>query len=786
MNQVPQNQQEINIQELFQIINRRKLTILCFVLIFGIVGTIYSFSQTPVFETEAIVLIGTKTPDTFTDKTKGFEELDPTKTDYYKTQYAMLKSRTLAKRIIDDLNLVDSNEFKAKPPLIDLSGIKQTVRGLIENLIPAQPENAQAQIPKDPVTEMVDDFLRRLIISPITQSHVVNVSFQGYNPVLITEITNKFLDTVIQRNIERRTQILGGSEKWMVEKLTELKEKMKRAEQKLAKFRKRNNIIDFRQNREISAQNLSKYQDEIRTVQTEQLRLQTLKELLEKLKRDPLGLLQSLPDDVKTIEITNLITQYAQIVSEYEDLTSQYSVRHPRLQLLEQKKKQIEQKIPAEVNSLIASIDIDYRGTVVHEESLRNAMQTEKNKIMKMDNEEFTFNALNDEFETNKILHNDLLKRFKEIDIASYSNESAIQVVDRAEIPYKPIKPKKTFIISLCLMLGVLGGSFWTIVSERMKKSMISVEDVVRQIPFPFLGAVGVIGKKDLPLPAVNNINSFVAEEFRTVKTNLMLNGFIDQNKALLISSSTPKEGKTTIVTNLAATFAQENKRVLIIDADFVRPKVSSVFTNLNTFKHPGFIDVLENPKLFDRLVNHKGSENGKLDEIYLKTGIDGVYILPRGALTRKFTDTINYGLFQKFLTAVKKTFDVVLIDTPPALAFSYVSVAAQLCDGVMFVIGSGMKDKDLIKRTLKQLSAASSDNSFRFGGGKPASARQTNGSHSNSNNMLLKSAPKSRIFGVVLNKVKFHRDDYYEYHRKYFQDYYSNMDLKKRKVVSA
>ena len=597
MNQVPQNPQEINLGELFQIINRRKWTILCFALIFAVVGTIYAFTQTPVYQTQAIVLIGTKTPDTFTEKGKGFEELDPTKTDYYKTQYAMLKSRTLAKRVIDELNLVGNPEFQGKPPLVDLSGLKKAVRAFIENLMPAKADAPQLEIPQDPATKMVDSFLQRLIISPITQSHVVNVSFQGYDPLVITDITNKFLDMVIQRNIDRRTQILGGSEKWMVEKLSELKAKMQRAEQKLAQFRKRNNIIDFKKNREISAQNLSKHQDEIRRVQTEQLRLQTLKELLEKLKKDPVGLMNSLPDDVKTIEITSMIAQYAQFLNEYDDLTTQYSDRHPKVQQIRQKKQAIEEKIPMEIDRLIASIDIDYRGTVVHEQSLRNAMQSEKTQIMKLDNEEFTFSALNDELETNKILHNDLLKRFKEIDIASYSNESAIQVVDRAEIPYKPVKPKKTFIIALCLLLGLSGGVFWTIVSEKMKKSMITVEDVVRQIPFPFLGAVGVIHKKDLPLPAVNNINSFVAEEFRTVKTNLMLNGFIDQNKVLMISSSTPKEGKTTIVTNLAATFAQENKRVLIIDADFVRPKVSSVFANLNTFKHPGFIDVLENPK---------------------------------------------------------------------------------------------------------------------------------------------------------------------------------------------
>jgi len=253
-----------------------------------------------------------------------------------------------------------------------------------------------------------------------------------------------------------------------------------------------------------------------------------------------------------------------------------------------------------------------------------------------------------------------------------------------------------------------------------------------------------------------------------------MLNGFVEPNKVLMVSSSTPKEGKTTVITNLAATFAQDNKKVLIIDADFVRPKISDIFKTRN---QPGLIDILEGPKLFERVLGNHNLNGSKIDDIFVKSFVDGVYILPRGSLQSDFTDTLNYGIFEKLLATVKKSFDVILLDTPPALAFSYVSIAAQLCDGVMFVIGSGMKDRDLIMRTLNQLSAASSDSSFKV---------NTNGKMNKINSNPQER--RSKIFGVVLNKVKYHRDEYYEYHRKYFRDYYSHMDKDSngKKAVSA
>jgi len=548
----------------------------------------------------------------------------------------------------------------------------------------------------------------------------------------------------------------------MKEKIVDLKEKMQIAELRLSKFRKRNNIIDFQKNREISAENLSKYQDEIRNVQTEKLRLSELKNLLIRLKADPVNLLHTLPDSIKTSTATALVTSYSALVKEYSELSNEYSSLHPKVQMLSQKKKAMESSIPEEIDRLIASIDIDLKGTVLHERSMVNAMREAKTQIMRMDNQEFTFNALANELETHKVLHNDLLTRFKEIDIASYNSESSIQVVDKAEIPLSPIRPRKPFIMFLTIMIGSIGGLVWTLFLDKLKKSVITVEDVIRQIQFPFLGATGVIAKKDLPLPVVDDSNTFLAEEFRTVKTNLMMNGFVEPNKVLMVSSSTPSEGKTTVITNLAATFAQEGKRVLVIEADFTRPKLAQILEVENKL---GLLDVLGSPKLFQRVMESHIIDSNKIDTIFSKSSVEGVYVLSKGGSNGRHPDILNYGIFEKILTVTKKIFDVVLIDTPPTLAFSYISVVAQLSDGVLFVIGSGMKDKALIARTLDKLSAATA----------PASFKGKHNGHNGQNGYTDSNAhAESKILGVVLNKVKYHRDEHSMYHRKYFQEYYS------------
>jgi len=219
-----------DLTKIFDVLKKRKRIFLSVVALFLIMGFIYISTATPVYQSDSVILIGTQTSDHFAGKNKQFEEVDPTNTEFYKTQYALLQSRSVVKSVIEDLNLLESEEFKPRPPMIDLSFIKKRLKflkkgmeSLMESLGITKKDSEKAKIKVDPSLPLIQEFMQKLKVSPVTKSHVVQIGFQGYDPALITQINNAYLDALIKKNIKRRGKVLDGSEKWMTEKLQDLK-----------------------------------------------------------------------------------------------------------------------------------------------------------------------------------------------------------------------------------------------------------------------------------------------------------------------------------------------------------------------------------------------------------------------------------------------------------------------------------------------------------------------------------------------------------------------------------
>jgi len=121
-----------NVSELFKVLRKRKFTFLGIIFLFTFLGLAYVFTAKPVYQADSVILIGTQTSDHFAGKDKQFEEVDPTQSEFYKTQYALLQSRSLIKSVVTKLNLVESEEFKGEPPLIDFSFIKKGIKSFFE------------------------------------------------------------------------------------------------------------------------------------------------------------------------------------------------------------------------------------------------------------------------------------------------------------------------------------------------------------------------------------------------------------------------------------------------------------------------------------------------------------------------------------------------------------------------------------------------------------------------------------------------------------------------------
>ncbi|QHW30866.1 CpsD/CapB family tyrosine-protein kinase [Paenibacillus rhizovicinus] len=188
-------------------------------------------------------------------------------------------------------------------------------------------------------------------------------------------------------------------------------------------------------------------------------------------------------------------------------------------------------------------------------------------------------------------------------------------------------------------------------------------------------------------LITMENPKSPISEAYRSLRTNIQFSA-IDQNiKVLMVASSKSGEGKTTTITNLAVTYAQEGKRVLLIDADLRKPSLQQVFQLTN---RTGLTSILLN--------------QFPLMEVIRETSVDNLFVITSGPIPPNPSEILGSQRMLSFLEEVKEIYDVILFDTPPVLAVTDSLIVSSFCDGVLLVVHAGKVKKELVKKAKSSL----------------------------------------------------------------------------------
>jgi capsular exopolysaccharide synthesis family protein len=181
-----------------------------------------------------------------------------------------------------------------------------------------------------------------------------------------------------------------------------------------------------------------------------------------------------------------------------------------------------------------------------------------------------------------------------------------------------------------------------------------------------------------------------ISEQYRTIRTNINFSSIDNEINTLMVTSTGPGEGKSTTVANLAVVFAQQGKRVLLVDADLRKPTVHYTFNFPNT---TGFTNVLTN--------------DSSLDESIRQTDVENLFVLTCGPIPPNPSELLGSRAMKHFLEKALEKFDMVIFDTPPVLAVTDAQVLANQCDGTILVVGSEKTEKDQAVKTKELLEAA-------------------------------------------------------------------------------
>ena len=393
-----------------------------------------------------------------------------------------------------------------------------------------------------------------------------------------------------------------------------------------------------------------------------------------------------------------------------------------------------------EIGRIVDALYNEYKVALAKEYSLKNALNQQKGESLAMNVKAIDYNVLKRQAESSREMYDILVKRFKETSITEDIKTGNIRIVDLAEIPRTPVKPKKAQNLILGLIVGLALGVGLAFFLEYLDNTIKVPDDIKNILKLPYLGPVPAIaaaeggvgnGERNPADDLVSHLSpkSTASEAYRGIRTSILFSSAEQAPQVLIVSSSGPREGKTITSANIAITMAQAGNRVVILDCDMRRPRVHKIFSLSR-----------------DRGMSNLLVGNDVLDNVVIRTDIPNLDVIPSGPIPPNPSEVLSSQRMVDLIGVLRGRYDRVIIDTPPITAVTDAVILSKIVDGVVLIVRAGVAHRELVRNAVEQL-------------------RQVN----------------AHILGAVLNGVDMGRDSYYYY--QYYYYYYGEDGERKKKT---
>lgn len=656
----------------WQLIVKRRWVVLATLLFVFTTVAIGTLKQKPIYEAKVLLEINPEEPSVLTfSQVVGVESRDLD--SYRETQYKVLESRTLAERVIHDLALYRYPEFYQNHRFL----------GLLDSnpdSIPSPSDPRPADPNSDAYLNSVKNFSKRLDVSPVRRSNLVEVTFESADARMASEVANKLADDYINENLDVKWDEANKASEWLEKQLVPLKARLEKSEENLQDYAQANSIVFLTERQNLVNTRLDELQLEYTKAQGDRYQKQSLYSLVQS------GKTQDLPGVLSNGLIQNLATRLAEAERDYAQATATFKPEYPRAIALKKQVDNLQASLDHQKKALGQNIVEDYQASVAREKYLAQAVEDQKREVNDIASKTIQYNILKREVDTNKTLYDGLLQRMKETQVSAGLKASNIRVVDGAQVPRSP-KSRVLLSLALALIAGTALGIGLAFFQEYVDNTLKTPEEVETLLRLPSLGLVqsfplnGDGKSKQGKLPAVIpgqqvsiapaiQTNSATVEAFRSLRTSILLSAN-PVPKSLLITSALPGEGKTTTTVNLGATLASLGSRVVIVDCDMRRP---ACHRSAGVENKPGFVQCL--------------TGRVELSEAILPVpGVVNLWIIPCGPIPPNPAEVLSSPVASDLLRRLRSDFDYVLVDSPPLLSVADSRILSTLTDAVVLVV---------------------------------------------------------------------------------------------------
>lgn len=603
--------------------------------------------------------------------------------DYLETQAKILQSDELAIEVIRKLHLDQNKEF-----MTSSVGAGRKLDAVRENLNNQQLEPGLTAAEDHVLTA----FRKSLKIQRDTSSRLINVSYASHDPDLAALITNTFLEQFINTSYQARHDAVTQSTDWLARQLTDIRSKMEASNRALAEFQQNTGIVAVDQTQSTLGERMSELNRQLADAQAQRIQLQALLEKMDAANPDSLSEVNNDP------VIQELSKRLAAARGDLSEAMVVYGVNHPNVKKLQAQVDELETELHNQARSILATLTTNYKAANVREALLGDQVKGFSKEVTRI----AQYELLKKEAEANDSLYNELYAKVKEAGITAESKSSNIRWVDRARVLNRPTRPDRTLDMLASILIGICGGVAVAFIRESFNTKIQTPEDVKNWLGISRISLVPMIAGSRLVRPLPRSISAGVSrpqtfqldrpqsaesEAVRALHTSVRLCQPDCPPQVLLITSSFPFEGKTTIAANLAMELSRERKTCLV-DADLRRGMIAGLF------------HVSPNRSLADVL-----SGSAKVDEALSPVAETPILtVLPAGQAVPNPGELICSDAMRAIIQELRQKFHYVVIDAPPVLPFADARAIAPLVDGVLFVGRSGFTPRAAMQRSLELL----------------------------------------------------------------------------------
>jgi capsular exopolysaccharide synthesis family protein len=670
----------MDLREIFLLLRRRVRLILGFALSGVIISLLAAFLTTPYYRAETVLMLDQRRAAA-TDF-GGVVAPQSEGNTLLRSQIDIITSRAVLDRVTKKLELTKDTDYNLKP-----------FWGRFFSKAPATDTLSDAERDGREMTRVAEALMKHLDVSNDGRSYSIRIAFESPSPEKAARLANAIADEYLVDQLEAKYELAARANKWLNERLSSLRQDVEGSERAVENFRQKARLIEVGGSTVASRQ-----MDEINRQLTEargqtsqaEARLRSAQSMVRSE-----GGFEAAADVLNSPLIQRLREQEAEVRRKEAELATHYGDRHPKMINAKAEYQDLQRKIGEEVKKIMQGMANEVDIARAKEQQLKRDMDTLEARAGVDLKNSVQLHQLQREAEANKTLYESFLGRFKQSTEQQDMQLADSRIIAPAEVPLSPTSPKKTLYVGIGALLGLLAGLFAAYLVEYFDCGYRNSSQMETDTGLPAVGLVpslkGITSKTPEAYVIEKPLSAF-AESLRTVRTAIHFSNVDHPPKVVMLTSSMPKEGKTTFCLSLGRVLALAGNKVLVIDADMRCPRVASAMGVASKIKG-GLADVLAGRLQIADVLQHDPK-------------VRGLSFLPSRDKTPNAQDLLGSQRMQRLVQQAAAHYDLVIIDTPPILAVTDAAMVARVVDTTLLVVRWAETPRETVQQAVRRLAS--------------------------------------------------------------------------------